>query len=172
MTLKVILRSDNGEMEKVLKALKLVGGLSFLKRKLSHILNKKLLYYGVSAELVRIQLGKQTNDDIQLHICGEIHEIDYERLEKRVFPLLMERVTHKYARGMVADILQILGEDQEKVLHAVLSNVDDKKKEKLMVLLLEEYQDVFCSKLTKVLKSNHIDFTVDRIQLEVGINRE
>ena len=167
MTLKLVLCSEHGAMEKILRPLQMLGGLHFLQRKLSNLLNRKLMQYGISADIAEIKLDQRLEKEIRIMVGAHIHQIDYERVEKVLLPLVLERFGQKHSGGLFGDILEILGDDRKKVLHAVLTSVDDGKKAKLMALLLEEYQDVFCTKLTKVLRSNHIDFTVDRIRLEV-----
>jgi len=76
---------------------------------------------------------------------------DYVKLIQRFLPKLTKKYRNKGSFKTIFQTLDIIGNDQDMVISSILNSITDAKKEALIALLIEEFQDDICTLLNKKL---------------------
>ena len=139
--------------------------LHFVKSNISSLLNRKIEEYGLKIEISDVDIEKSTNDSFIVKI--PVEEIDYGKTVIKLLPLLSQKPI-KERRNKILSILKIISEEKRiKIINSVFEHLDDSEVEKILVAVVENYNEKICEGLTKLLKKSDIGYEIEKITLEI-----
>lgn len=139
--------------------------LHFVKSNISSLLNKKIEEYGLKIEISDVDIEKSNNDSFIVKI--PVEEIDYGKTVIKLLPLLSQKPI-KERRNKILSILKIISEEKRiKIINSVFEHLDDSEVEKILVAVVENYNEKICEGLTKLLKKSDIGYEIEKITLEI-----
>lgn len=102
----------------------------------------------------------------KLNVSIEIVDIDYFQSIIKNKQRIIDGLKNLSPNNVVWDILNLLQDDTDVMLSTILKTIDDKKKEAIIKILLNQFDSTLCSYLTKILNDNKIGLAVKNIKLD------
>lgn len=132
------------------------------KDKITAIINNYMYKNGVFIEVAVEQLVKSNE---MLFCYLNTVKIDYKNLAEKFLPLLQDLLNKNMPDGIATGIFAIIDKELNNVSNAVLENISDDKKEKIIKFLIERYNKTICNKVTEKLKEKGIEIKVSHIEI-------
>lgn len=93
----------------------------------------------------------------------DLNEIDYLGILKRNLDTILDAVKKIYPDIIAWDILDILSDDKDTAVNAVLNSVSDSKKEEIVKLIIKKFETNFCNAITDALKDQEIELAAKNL---------
>lgn len=117
------------------------------------LLNKLLSDNGIDAKISSFSLeGGSSLMNIQI----AVDSINYEQIIVKFLPQIIGLIPKNEKTKVFTDALDIVGDDLDSMVKALLNNLDDEKKEKLVRLFVNNYSRNISSILNKLISDNGI----------------
>lgn len=126
------------------------------------ITRKMLKDNHIYAEVKKITVEKEEET---LRLALEVDHIQYEKSLIKNLKRIVSGLQKLPEDHIVRTILDILQEDKEAVVSALLSAISDEKKEDIIKVLVEKYHDNLCSLLTNLINENKINLAIVALTL-------
>ena len=127
------------------------------------MLNKKIIDNGIDVKIKDLTLE---GGSMLMNIQIEVDSINYEQIIIKFLPQIMGLIPKSENTKVFTDALDVVGDDIDKVVKALLNNLDDEKKEKLITLYANHYSPKILSMLNKLIAKNGI--TAEIIDISVS----
>lgn len=105
-------------------------------------------------------------DSMLMNLQIEVDSINYEQIIIKFLPQIIGLIPKSENTKVFTDALDVVGDDIDKVVKALLNNLDDEKKEKLTMLYANHYSTEILSMLNKLIAKN--DITAEIIDFSVS----
>ena len=117
------------------------------------MLNKQISDKGIDAKIKDISLD---GGSMLMNIQIEVDSINYQQIIIKFLPQIMGLIPKNENTKVFTDTLDVVGDDIDKVVKALLSNLTDEKKEKLTKLYANYFSPNILSMLNKLITKNGI----------------
>lgn len=127
------------------------------------MLNKQISDNGIDVKIKDLTLE---GGSMLMNIQIEVDSINYEQIIIKFLPQIMGLIPKSENTKVFTDALDVVGTDIDKVVKALLNNLDDEKKEKLTKLYANHYSPKILSMLNKLIAKN--DITAEIVDISVS----
>lgn len=147
----------------------IIGGMKLMPQSIRDVAVIKL--FTINSENIVGMINKQISDheiDVKIkdltlkggsmlmNIQIEVDSINYEQIIIKFLPQIIGLIPKNENTQVFTDSLDVVGDDIDKVVKALLNNLDDEKKEKLTKLYANHYSTEILSMLNKLIAKNGI----------------
>ena len=117
------------------------------------MINKQISDHEIDLKIKYLTLD---GGSMLMNLQIEVDSINYEQIIIKFLPQLMGLIPKSENTKVFTDALDVVGDDIDKVVKALLNNLDDEKKEKLTKLYANHYSTEILSMLNKLIAKNGI----------------
>ncbi|MDD6645509.1 MAG: hypothetical protein PUE67_05565 [Oscillospiraceae bacterium] len=170
-------QNENAFMINLIKLI--IGGMKLMPHSLRDVAVIKL--FTIYSENIVGMINKQISDreiDVKIkdltlkggsmlmNIQIDVESINYQQIIIKFLPQIIGLIPKSENTKVFADTLDVVGDDIDKAVKALLNNLDDEKKEKLTKLYANHYSLEILSLLNKLIAKN--DITAEIIDFSVS----
>lgn len=130
---------------------------------ITNMVNDYMAKNHITASVLINSIVKEEN---KMKITAEVDSIDYKGIISHYLPQIIDSVRKSDPQSILIKITDIIGNDIEAVIGAVLDNLSDEKKEAIVKLLVNRYSSTICNKISDYLADQKIEIKVSRIGIE------
>lgn len=127
------------------------------------VINKQISDNGIDVKIKDLTLE---GGSMLMNIQIEVDSINYEQIIIKFLPQIIGLIPKNENTKVFTDALDVVGDDIDKVVKALLNNLDDEKKEKLTKLYANHYSPEILSMLNKLIAKN--DITAEIVDISVS----
>lgn len=127
------------------------------------MINKQISDHEIDVKIKDLTLE---GGSMLMNLQIDVESINYEQIIIKFLPQIMGLIPKSENTKVFTDALDVVGDDIDKVVKALLNNLDDEKKEKLTKLYANHYSPEILSMLNKLIAKNSI--TAEIVDISVS----
>ena len=104
-----------------------------------------------------------SQEENQVKVQIDISEIDYEQIVIRFLPQIIDVIPKIDSTEPFIDALDLLKEEREDIVKALLGGLSNEKKEKLVKLFTNSYQKEICTFINKLINENGVKAEISEL---------
>ena len=116
----------------------------------------------INATVVALQT-KHENEYVIIQ--AKVIQVDYEKIILHYLPDIISLIPKDENTEVFLKALQLIKDEREQMISAMLSSMDEAKKDEVLKLFVNAYRDDLCVALNELLAENNIVATVDALMI-------
>ena len=130
-----------------------------LTEKMNEFLAQKGIYAHVTAETIE-------KEGESMRITFDIDGINYESIICAFLPQILAGLKEKYPDSFFWSIYDVIEDDKDTLIKAVLGNLTDEQKDRIVIILAEQYNENIKRSIEKFFAEQEIELQINKITVE------
>ena len=140
--------------------------LNSLLEKLKHILTGKINQYLDKKNIsISVRLEKITKEKNEMKINIDVNNVDYSSIINKFLPDVIVSLREKDGDSVLWQITDVIKDVQPQIIKTVLNELSEEKKEQIIKILVDTYNNEICEKISGYLSDQKINFAVTNIDI-------